>query len=90
MYYARMYRLRLIEKKQFVYQSARYYQDIRKIHELQEEYLPIVRNDINSAHDLLDLQNFTKMRRSEIVGEQRELYKQHSVGKKVYKGVLGG
>ncbi len=84
-YYARMYRLRLIEKNRFIYQSATYYQDICKMHELQEEYLLIVRNNINSVQELLDLQNSIKMRRSEIVGEQKELYKQHSAEKKSCK-----
>ena len=75
-----MYRLRLIEKNRFVYRSATYYQDIRKMHELQE-YLRIVHNDINSVQELLDLQNSIKMSRMEIARKQQELYKLCSMEK---------
>ena len=37
-----MYRLRLAEKKRFSYGSAYLYEQIQKLHELQEEYLVVV------------------------------------------------
>lgn len=46
--YARMYRLRLAEKKRFTYKSAYLYEQIRKMHELQEEYLVVVKYDVKS------------------------------------------
>ena len=46
--YARMYRLRLAEKKRFTYKSAYLYEQIRKMHELQEEYLVVVKYAVKS------------------------------------------
>lgn len=53
--YARMYRLRLAEKKRFTYKSAYLYGQIRKMHELQEEYLVVVKYDVKSFLDLVHL-----------------------------------
>ena len=53
--YARMYRLRLAEKKRFTYKSAYLYEQIRKMHELQEEYLVVVKYDVKSFVDLVHL-----------------------------------
>ena len=53
--YARMYRLRLAEKKRFTYKSAYLYEQIRKMHELQEEYLVVVKYDVKSYGDLFRL-----------------------------------
>jgi hypothetical protein len=56
-YYARLYRLRLIEKKCFHYKSAHYYEAIKQMHLLQEEYFLIVNHDVHSLTDLLDFTN---------------------------------
>lgn len=53
--YTRMYRLRLAEKKRFSYGSAYLYEQIQKLHELQEEYLVVVKYDVRSFADLYRL-----------------------------------
>ena len=53
--YARMYRLRLAEKKRFSYKPAYLYEQIRKMHELHEEYLVVVKYDVKSYIDLFEL-----------------------------------
>ena len=73
-YYARLYRLRLIEKKRFNYKSANYHQAIRKMQELQEEYLLVVNYDVNSIMDLLELRERLLKVEETIKEQQKELY----------------
>lgn len=53
--YTKMYRLRLADKKRFTYKSAYLYEQIRKMNELQEEYLMVVKYDVKSFVDLVHL-----------------------------------
>lgn len=53
--YTRMYRLRLADKNRFTYKSAYLYEQIRKMNELQEEYLVVVKYDVRSFADLYRL-----------------------------------
>lgn len=54
-YYARMYRLRMAERKRFTYKPTYLYEQMRKMHELQEEYLVVVKYDVKSFLDLVHL-----------------------------------
>lgn len=84
-YYARMYRLRLIEKKRFHYKSAYYYESIKQMHLLQEEYLLVVNNDVNSFTDLLHLTNKLQQDLKELETEQKQMYSNHSIEKRKCK-----
>lgn len=84
-YYARLYRLRLIEKKRFHYKSAHYYEAIKQMHLLQEEYLIIVNHDVHSLTDLLDLTNKLQRDLRDVEAEQKQLYSERGVEKRKRK-----
>lgn len=86
-YYARMYRLRLIEKKRFHYKSAYYYESIKQMHLLQEEYLLVVNNDVNSFTDLLHLTNKLQQDLKNVETEQNQMYSNHGIEKRKCKEV---
>lgn len=83
--YARMYRLRLAEKKRFTYKSAYLYEQIRKMHELQEEYLVVVKYDVKSYGDLFRLKLRLQQVNEELCKAQRDLYKEHGMQKRACK-----
>ena len=72
--YARMYRLRLAEKKRFTYKSAYLYEQIRKMHELHEEYLVIVKYDVKSYIDLFELKLRLQKVDEELCRVQKKMY----------------
>ena len=72
--YARMYRLRLAEKKRFTYKSAYLYEQIRKMHELHEEYLVIVKYDVKSYIDLFELKLRLQRVDEELCRVQKKMY----------------
>lgn len=83
--YARMYRLRLAERKRFTYKPAYLYEQIRKMHELQEEYLVVAKYDVKSFVDLVHL----KFRLQRVDGElckiQKEMYRDRASQKRACK-----
>ncbi len=83
--YARMYRLRLAEKKRFSYKSAYLYEQIRKMHELQEEYLVVVKYDVKSYVELFRLKQRLQRVDEELCKAQQDLYKEHGKQKRACK-----
>ncbi|MBS5198421.1 MAG: relaxase/mobilization nuclease domain-containing protein [Clostridiales bacterium] len=83
--YARMYRLRLAEKKRFTYKSAYLYEQIRKMHELQEEYLVVVKYDVKSYGDLFRLKLRLQQVDEELCKAQREMYRERALQKRSCK-----
>lgn len=83
--YARMYRLRLAEKKRFTYKSAYLYEQIRKMHELQEEYLVVVKYDVKSYVELFRLKQRLQRVDEELCKAQQDLYKEHGKQKRACK-----
>lgn len=83
--YARMYRLRLAEKKRFTYKSAYLYEQIRKMHELQEEYLVVVKYDVKSYVELFRLKQRLQRVDKELCKAQQDLYKEHGMQKRACK-----
>ena len=73
--YARMYRLRLAERKRFTYKSAYLYEQIRKMHELQEEYLVVVKYDVKSYGELFRLKLRLQQVGEELCKAQQEMYR---------------
>ena len=53
-FYAKLYRLRVVEQKRFVVSGAKYAEDLKRFHQLQDEYLLLVNNDIKSIVELVD------------------------------------
>lgn len=84
-YYARLYRLRLIEKKRFHYKSAHYYEAIKQMHLIQEEYLLIVNHDVHSLPDLIDLSNKLQNDLQGVETEQKQLYSERGIEKRKCK-----
>lgn len=80
--YARMYRLRLAEKKRFTYKSAYLYEQIRKMHELQEEYLVVVKYDVKSYGDLFRLKQRLQQVDEELCKAQKEMYRDRTLKKR--------
>ena len=83
--YARMYRLRLAEKKRFTYKSAYLYEQIRKMHELQEEYLVVVKYDVKSYGDLFRLKLRLQRVDEELCKVQKEMYRDRALQKRSCK-----
>ena len=83
--YARMYRLRLAEKKRFTYKSAYLYEQIRKMHELQEEYLVVVNYDVKSFVDLVHLKIRLQRVDEELCKIQKEMYQDRASQKRACK-----
>ena len=83
--YARMYRLRLAEKKRFTYKSAYLYEQIRKMHELQEEYLVVVKYDVKSYGDLFRLKLRLQQADEELCKVQKEMYRDRALQKRSCK-----
>ena len=83
--YTRMYRLRLAEKKRFTYKSAYLYEQIRKLNELQEEYLVVVRYDVKSFLDLFRLKQRLQRVDEELSKVQKEMYRDRALQKRSCK-----
>lgn len=83
--YARMYRLRLAEKKRFTYKSAYLYEQIRKMHELQEEYLVVVKYEVKSFVDLVHLKFRLQQVDEELCKVQKEMYRERASQKRSCK-----
>ncbi|MBA4689172.1 MAG: hypothetical protein H2184_18755 [Candidatus Galacturonibacter soehngenii] len=73
-FYAKMYRLRIVEQKKFYVNSARYAEDLKRFHLLQDEYLMIVNNDIKDFGDLIDYKIRQENRHEEIDKRQHKIY----------------
>ena len=84
-YYSKMYRLRIIEQKRFYVGSARYAEDLKKFHLVQDEYLMIVQNDIKDFGDLIDYKIKQKTRHENIDSRQHEIYKENMIRKRAIK-----
>ena len=74
-FYAKLYRLRIVEQKRFVVGGAKYTEDLKRFHRLQDEYLLLVNNDIKSVVDLVDFIN-EQEEPDELKLEKRELKRQ--------------
>lgn len=83
--YTRMYRLCLAEKKRFTYKSAYLYEQIRKLNELQEEYLVVVKYDVKSFLDLLRLKQRLQRVDEELCKVQKEMYRDRALQKRSCK-----
>ena len=80
-----MYRLRLAEKKRFTYKSAYLYEQIRKMHELQEEYLVVVKYEVKSFVDLVHLKFRLQQVDEELCKVQKEMYRERASQKRSCK-----
>ena len=84
-FYAKLYRLRIVEQKRFAVGGAKYTEDLKRFHQLQDEYLLIVNNDIKSVVNLVDLINEQEEKIQQIEDRQHEIYRESSSRKRSIK-----
>lgn len=84
-YYAKVYRLHVVQKYRFRYHYTRYKEDLEQMHKLQEEYLFLCRKDINSWADVFVAQRNAEKKVAEIDACKKELYKEHAKKKYQYE-----
>ena len=84
-FYAKLYRLRIVEQKRFVVGGAKYTEDLKRFHRLQDEYLLLVNNDIKSVVELVDFISEKEDRIQQIEDRQKEIYRENSNRKRSIK-----
>ena len=84
-FYAKLYRLRVVEQKRFVVGGAKYAKDLKRFHQLQDEYLLLVNNDIKSIVELVDFISEKEDRIQQIEDRQKEIYRESSSRKRSIK-----
>ena len=84
-FYAKLYRLRIVEQKRFEVGGAKYTEDLKRFHQLQDEYLLLVNNDIKSVVELVDFIGEQKEKIQQIEDRQHEIYRESSSRKRNIK-----
>ena len=84
-FYVKLYRLRIVEQKRFVVGGAKYTEDLKRFHRLQDEYLLLVNNDIKSAVELVDFISQQEEKIQQIENRQHEIYREGSSWKRNIK-----
>ena len=84
-FYAKLYRLRIVEQKRFEVGGAKYTEDLKRFHQLQDEYLLLVNNDIKSVMNLVDFINEQEEKIQQIEDRQKEIYRESSSRKRSIK-----
>ena len=76
-FYAKLYRLRIVEQKRFVVGGAKYTEELKRFHQLQDEYLLLVNNDIKDVAGLVKYRSEQQEKMQRIDDRQREIYKEN-------------
>ncbi len=84
-FYAKLYRLRVVEQKRFVVGGAKYTEDLKRFHQLQDEYLLLVNNDIKDIVELVNFRNKQEEEIQQIEDRQHEIYRESSSRKRKIK-----
>ena len=84
-FYSKLYRLRIVEQKRFIVGGAKYTEDLKRFHQLQDEYLLLVNNDIKSVVDLVDFISEQEEKIQQIEDRQHEIYRESSSRKRNIK-----
>lgn len=84
-FYAKLYRLRIVEQKRFVVGGAKYTEDLKRFHRLQDEYLLLVNNDIKDVVELVNFRSEQEKKIQQIEDRQHEIYRESSSRKRNIK-----
>ena len=84
-FYAKLYRLRIVEQKRFVVGGAKYTEELKRFHQLQDEYLILVNNDIKDIVELVNFRNKQEEKIQQIEDRQHEIYRESSSRKRSIK-----
>ena len=76
-FYAKLYRLRIVEQKRFVVGGAKYTEELKRFHQLQDEYLLLMNNDIKDVAGLVKYRSEQQEKMQRIDDRQREIYKEN-------------
>lgn len=74
-----------MEQKRFIVGGAKYTEDLKRFHQLQDEYLLLVNNDIKSIVELVDFISEKEDRIQQIEDRQKEIYRESSSRKRSIK-----
>ena len=74
-----------MEQKRFAVGGAKYTEDLKRFHQLQDEYLLIVNNDIKSVVDLVYFIGEQEEKIQQIEDRQKEIYRESSSRKRSIK-----
>lgn len=77
-FYAKLYRMRVVEKCRFQYKSARFKEDLERMHMLQEEYLFLRRKDINGVADIVTKIGLAEFDIKKLTEKQTTLYQERA------------
>ena len=84
-FYHKMYRVRMVEQNRFDKNGAWMAKELQRFHQLQDQYLFLVRNDIKSVESLVTYEYFEGDRAERITARQKELYKESGTRKRACK-----
>lgn len=84
-YYAKMYRLRMVEQNRFKVNAVKYAEDLKRFYQLQDEHLMLMDNNIRDFSDLLDYRSEQEKKMKEIDDRQHEIYRLSSSKKRAIK-----
>lgn len=76
---------RIVEQKRFVVGGAKYAEDLKRFHQLQDEYLLLVNNDIKDIVGLVNFRSEQKEKIQQIEDRQQEIYRESSSRKRSIK-----
>lgn len=65
-YYAKMYQLRIVEQNRFSIKGAKFTEELKRFHQLQDEYLMLLDKYIRLIKNLLNYQSSQKDRVQQI------------------------
>ena len=84
-FYAKLYRMRIVEQKRFVVGGAKYTEELKRFHQLQDEYLLLVNNDIRDVAGLVKYRSEQQEKVKRIDDRQQEIYKENASRKRKIK-----
>ena len=84
-FYAKLYRLRSVEQKRFEVGGAKYTEDLQRFHQLQDEYLLLVNNDIRDVVGVVKYRSEQQEKLQRIDDRQQEIYKENASRKRRIK-----
>ena len=84
-FYAKLYRLRIVEQKRFAVGGAKYTEELKRFHQLQDEYLLLVNNDIRDVAGLVKYRSEQQEKVKRIDDRQQEIYKENASRKRKIK-----
>ena len=84
-FYHKMYRVRMVEQNRFDKNAAWMARELQRFHQLQDQYLFLVRNDIKSVESLVAYEYLEGDRAEQISARQKEIYKESGTRKRACK-----